>query len=143
MLFLIALILAVGFALLCGKTLKKYPYAFYAAAVIVTVVISILAVSDLRSVPVFVNTYIIGLFTRGAFATALWCVVMWTGAMPNGSVPIKMLMPVRGELSIFAAILTLGHNIGFGRTYFVRLFTDFGRMTTNQITAVILTIIML
>lgn len=143
MLFLIALILAVGFALLCGKALKKYPYIFYAAAVIVTVVTSILAVSDLRSVPVFVNTYIIGLFTRGAFATALWCVVMWTGAMPNGSVPIKKLMPVRGELSIFAAILTLGHNIGFGRTYLVRLFTDSGRMSTNQITASILTIIML
>lgn len=143
MLFLIALILAFGFAFLCGKPLKKYPYVFYAAAVVITAVTVILAGSDLRTVPAFVNTYIIGLFTRGAFATALWCVVMWAGALPNGSVPIKKLMPIRGELSIFAALLTLGHNIGFGQTYFVRLFTDAGRMTANQIAASVMTIIML
>ena len=143
MLFLIALILASGFAFLCGRALKKYPYVFYAAAVIITVVTAVLANADLRPVPAFVNTYIISLFTRGAFATALWCVVMWTGALPNGSVPIKKLMPIRGELSIFAAFLTLGHNIGFGWTYFVRMFTDIGRMSSNQIAASILTIIML
>lgn len=143
MLFLIALILAFGFAFLCGRPLKKYPYVFYAAAVIITAVTVILAGSNLRTIPVFVNTYIIGLFTRGAFATALWCVVMWAGALPNGSAPIKKLMPIRGELSIFAALLTLGHNIGFGQTYFVRLFTDAGKMTSNQISASVMTIIML
>lgn len=143
MLFLIALILAVGFSLLCGKVLKKYPYAFYGAAVIVTAATIVLAVSDLRSVPAFVNTYIIGLFTRGTFATALWCVVMWTGAMPDSSVPIKKLVPIRGELSIFASILTLGHNLGFGRIYCARMFADTGKMSINQITASILTIIML
>ncbi|MCH5194966.1 MAG: hypothetical protein J1F11_13490, partial [Oscillospiraceae bacterium] len=68
---------------------------------------------------------------------------MWTGALPNGSAPIKKLMPIRGELSIFAAILTLGHNIGFGQTYFVRLFTDYSRMSSSQIAASVLTIIML
>lgn len=143
MLFLIALIIAFVFTFLCSKPLKKYPYVFYAAAVAVTITSVILSGSDLQSVPVFLNTYVIGLFTRGAFATALWCVVMWTGALPNGSVLIKKFMPVRGELSIFAAILTLGHNIGFGRTYFVRLFTDAGKMTENHIAASILTIMML
>lgn len=143
MLFLIALVFAFGFAFLCGKPLKKYPYIFYATAVVITAVTVILAGLDLRAIPDFVNTYIIGLFTRGAFATALWCVVMWAGALPNGSAPIKKLMPIRGELSIFAALLTLGHNIGFGRTYFVRLFTDAGRMTSNQIAASVMTIIML
>ncbi|MDE5834344.1 MAG: FMN-binding protein [Ruminococcus sp.] len=68
---------------------------------------------------------------------------MWTGAFPNGSAPIKKLMPIRSELSIFSAILTLGHNIGFGQTYFVRLFTDSGRMSSYQITAGILSIAML
>jgi DMSO/TMAO reductase YedYZ heme-binding membrane subunit/uncharacterized protein with FMN-binding domain len=68
---------------------------------------------------------------------------MWAGAMPNGSIPIKKIMPIRGELSIFAALLTLGHNIGFGRTYFVRLFTDSDRMTSNQIAASIMTIVLL
>lgn len=143
MLFLIALILAWCFAFLCGKSLKKYPSAFYVIAVGITAITVILAGSKPGTIPDFVNTYIVGLFTRGAFATALWCVVMWTGAMPNGSAPIKKLMPIRGELSIFAALLTLGHNIGFGQTYFVMLFTDAGKMTSNQLVASILTIIML
>ncbi|MDO5150918.1 MAG: FMN-binding protein [Oscillospiraceae bacterium] len=143
MVFLIALILAFALAALCSKALKKHPYIFYFAAVILTVFTVLYSGSNLRSVPAFVNTYIAGLFTRGAFATALWCVVMWTGAMPNGSAVIKKFMPVRGELSILAAILTLGHNIGFGRTYFVRLFTDAGKMNTSQIVASVLTIVML
>ncbi len=143
MLFLIALILAFGFTFLCGKPLKKHSCIFYTLAVIITVASVIMTRSDLRSLPVFLNTYVIGLFTRGAFATALWCVVMWVGAFPNGSLPIKKIMPIRGELSIFAAILTLGHNIGFGQTYLVRLFTDSGRMASNYITASILTIAML
>ncbi|MGN0594952.1 MAG: FMN-binding protein [Hominimerdicola sp.] len=107
---------------------------------ILTVIVSI---ASFNGLPDWVNNYIIGLFSRGAFATALWCVVMWTGAFPNGSKPIKALMPVRGELSIFAAILTLGHNIKYGKTYFVRMVTDADRMSTEQLIAGNLTIIML
>lgn len=143
MLFLFALILAAALAFLCGRPLKKSPALFYLGAVAISVASIALAAADLRSTPVFVNKYLVGLFTRGAFATGLWAVVMWTGALPNGSAPIKKLMPIRGELSIFAAILTLGHNIGFGQTYFVRLFTDSGRMAWNHKIAGILSIAML
>lgn len=143
MLFLIALILAVALAFLCGRPLKKFPILFYLGAVVISVASVFLAAADLRSAPIFVSTYLVGLFTRGAFATGLWAVVMWMGALPNGSAPMKKLMPIRGELSIFAAILTLGHNIGFGQTYFVRLFTDAGRMAWNHKIAGILSIAML
>ena len=140
MLFLIAIAATFGFAYLCKKPLKQHPYIFYAGAAVISIIV---AAVDFRNVPEFVNTYIIGLFSRGAFGTALWAVVMWTGAFPNGSKPIKAFMPIRGELSIFAAILTLGHNIGYGKTYFVRLFTDASRMSAEQLTASFLTIAML
>ncbi len=140
MLFLIALILAFGFAFLCHKPLKEHKNIFYIFAVVITIV---LAVADFRNLPTFLNSYVIALFSRGALATALWCVVMWAGAFPNGSKPIKTIMPIRGELSILTAILTLGHNIGYGKTYFVRLFTNAQSMSTNQLVASILTIIML
>ena len=39
---------------------------------------------------------------------------MWTGALPNQSEFRKKLLPQRGQLSIFAAILTLGHAVGLG-----------------------------
>ncbi len=140
MLFLISIVLALLFTGLCRKPLKKAPLLFYAAAVLLS---AVMVCCDFRTVPRPLYEYGICLFTRGSFATALWCVVMWTGALPNGSKLMKAWMPVRGELSIFAAILTLGHNIGFGRTYFVRLFTDPGGMPAGQAAAGIMTIVML
>lgn len=145
MLFIIALVIAILFSFLCGKALKKHPYIFYILALAISVVTVLISTNtiDTRTLPIFVNTYIISLFTKGALATALWAVVMWTGALPNGSFGIKKLMPIRGELSIFTAILTLAHNIGYGKTYFVRFFTDLGRLQTNYIIACILTFILL
>lgn len=140
MLFIIALAAAFAFAYCCGGVLKKRPYVFYLLAAAISVTVSAVT---FRGLPQFVNTYIVGLFSRGAFATALWAVVMWTGALKNGSKLMKKFMPVRGELSILAAVLTLGHNIGYGKTYFVRLFTNAGSMPLNQLIASILTIAML
>ena len=140
MLFLLALLLAVLFSFVCRKALKKHAVLFYIAAAAVSVAV---AVWDFHGVPAPVQNYVIGLFSRGAFATGLWCVVMWIGALPNGSAMMKALMPVRGELSIFAAILTLGHNFGFGKTYFVRMFTNPGSMKPTQLTAGILSLVML
>ncbi len=48
---------------------------------------------------------------------------MYTGALKNGSKLMKILMPIRAELSIIASILTLAHNISFGRYHFITLFT--------------------
>lgn len=143
MLFIIALAVAFAFALFCGKSLKKHPLAFYLTAVLLTALTSFLPSVNTHALPTFVNNYIINLFSRGVLATALWCVVMITGALPNGSAPMKKLMPIRGELSIFTAILTLGHNISYGRTYFVMLFTDSEKLSRNQLFASICTIIML
>lgn len=140
MLFLLALLLAVLFSFVCRKALKKHAVLFYIAAAAVSVAV---AVWDFHGVPAPMQNYVIGLFSRGAFATGLWCVVMWIGALPNGSAMMKVLMPVRGELSIFAAILTLGHNFGFGKTYFVRMFTNPGSMKPTQLTAGILSLVML
>lgn len=140
MLFLFALILAFGFTFLCRKVIKKYAVLFYIIGIVLSVVVILIEDRDL---PFWVNTYIIGLFSRGIFATALWCVVMWTGAFPNGSKVIKIFMPIRGEISILAAWLTFGHNIKYGRTYFVWLLTDIGRMNRNQIFAAILSMTML
>ena len=140
MLFLIAVIVAVCIAIFLKTPLKKCQIAFYLTAVIISAAVSIF---DFRGAPDFVNNYIIALFSRGVLATGLWAVVMWTGALPNGSKPIKALMPIRGELSIFAALLTLGHNIGFGKTYFVRMFTAPGSMSSQQLAAGMISIIML
>ncbi len=140
MLFLIALIIAACIAVFLGKPLKKYPAAFYIIAVIIS---AAAAIFDFKGAPDFVSNYIIALFSRGALATGLWAVIMWTGALPNGSKAIKTLMPIRGELSILAALLTLGHNIRFGKIYFLRMFTAPQSMSGQQLAAGIISIIML
>lgn len=121
MLFIFSLIIASILALTAKSTIKRHPYPWYIGALVLTLFISLFPFS--RNLPEAV-TFLLDLFRRGALSCALWCIVMWTGAFSNGSWLIKRLMPVRGELSIFAAMLTLGHNIGYGRTYFVRFFTN-------------------
>ena len=140
MLFLLALVLAVLLAYTGRSILKKHANLFYILAAVLSIAVTVF---DFRGAPSFLQNYVIGLFSRGALATALWCVIMWIGALPNGSALMKAFMPIRGELSIFAAILTLGHNLGYGKTYFVSLFTDPGSMKPTQLTAGILSLLML
>ena len=140
MLFIESVILAILFVILCNKPLKKYSDVFY----ILCTAISVSCIFfDLRCESAFINKYILGLFNQCSFATALWCLVMWGGALPNKSKGIKLIMPVRGELSIMAAILTLGHNLKYGKTYFTGLFSSAENMKPNYIAASIISLIMI
>lgn len=132
MLLIISLVLAVAFVFLCGKALKKHPILFYSGAGIITIV---LALIPFDGVPDFVNNYILALFRRGSLATAIFIIVMYTGALKNGSALMKRLIVIRGELSIMASIMILCHNIFFGKTYFVRLFTSALTMPVTQLLA--------
>ena len=117
MLFIISLIIALFTAFILDKQLKKRPVIFYIAAVVLTAASIIIAQSDITINNSFVRNYVLGMFSRGALGAAFWAVVMFTGALPNGSAPIKKLMPIRGELSITAAVLTLSHIVTFGIRY--------------------------
>ena len=119
MLFAISLLIAGAFSVFCGKALRKHPAPFYLTAAVLSIGTVILANTRI-SMPAFVQQNIIALFTKGVLAAAFWAVVMWTGALPNGSSLMKKLMPQRGQLSIFAAILTLGHAAGLGISMFPR-----------------------
>ena len=112
--FLYSLLLAAAFSVLCGKAIRKHPAPFYLAAAVLSIGTTLLANTRLPGIPAFVQQYIIALFTKGILAAAFWAVIMWTGALPSGSSLMKKLMPQRGQLSIFAAILTLGHAVGLG-----------------------------
>ena len=121
MLFLISLAAAIIVAFLLGKPLKKRPAAFYITAALLTVASIVITQSDMTISNRFVHDNVLGIFSRGALGAAFWAVVMWAGALPNGSAPIKKLMPIRGELSITAAILTLYHIVTYGMMYISNL----------------------
>lgn len=120
MLFAVSLVLALCFACFCGESLRKHPAPFYIAAAILSIGAVCLVNIRISGIPSWISQYPAAMLTKGTLATACWAVVMWTGALPNGSALMKRLMPPRGQLSIFAAILTLGHGVGYGISYLPR-----------------------
>lgn len=77
------------------------------------------------------NSFFETLFYYGSFSTALFTLVMYLNAVQNGAKFQREFMVLRGELSIIACILALGHNIHTGQTYFVWLFTEPERLTRD------------
>lgn len=124
MLFFSAILIALITVFFFDKPLKKHPAAFYFTSAVLTAVSIILLQSDIDISSRFVRDYVIGIFSRGALGCAFWAVVMWAGALPNGSAPIKKLMPIRGEISITAAIITLSHIITYGVQYISNFLND-------------------
>lgn len=93
MLFLTALISAFAFVLISKNAMKKYPAIFYIAAAVLSAGAAAATWFNFRVTSEFL-TFLMGLFARGTFATALWCIVMWSGALPNGSWLLKKFMPI-------------------------------------------------
>lgn len=144
MVFLISLALAVSLAWFGAKPIKKHARAFYVCAVAVSVsVIAVVYTGAFASCPSWVQSFVLPIFTNCALATSVFVVVMFTGAFPVGSAAIKRLMPIRAELSIIASILTLGHNIAYGKTYFVMLFSAPAKLPVKILMAAICSVIML
>lgn len=133
MIFLISLAAAAALFLLCAKPIKAHPAPFYlAAAVISGAVITIywtapgfLTASQRTNLPIWLS----------AFGTACFVFVMILGAMPNGHPLVKRLMPIRGEMSIFACLITLGHNLSFGKNYLTPAYLFHGASATTRAAA--------
>ncbi|MBR0485307.1 MAG: FMN-binding protein [Oscillospiraceae bacterium] len=143
MLFLIAIIVAGLFSWFCADALRKHPIPFYITGTLLSIVMILLNQMHVQFTPVF-STYVIGLFNRGALAAALWCVVAWVGALPDELKEIrKKLLPARGELSIFSALITLSHAVVYGISYVKRLFSGRSPETDFILTCVICLALML
>ena len=142
MVFLISMGIAVVFILVCGESLRKHPVPYYIAAVLLAAAVVLMAWCNI-SLPGVMDTWLWPVFSRGGLGGAFFVVVMAAGAFPNGSKPIRRLMPVRGQLSILASFLTLGHNMAYGKIYFVRLFTRPEALPLNQLLAALCSVIMI
>ena len=144
MVFLISLILTALLIASGRNFLKKHAAVCYVlAAAISAAVVVCTATGASAAFPAWVRSWIWPIFARSALSTTLFAAVMYAGAVPNGSKLMKAVMPIRGELSIIASILTLGHNISFGLTYFRLLFTQPDRLPVNQLLAAICSLVML
>lgn len=142
MVILQSLALAALLILLGQKWIRRRPAVCYSLATLVSLaVIATVWSGAAAGLPAWTN-FIVPIFTQGGLAGALFMAVMFAAAVPNGSKFMRTVMPIRGEVSIIASILTLGHNIVFGRTYFVSLFSG-AAMPANLLLAAICSLIML
>ncbi len=142
--FLISLCI-VSFLIFIGRDfIKKHSNLCYIIASLISITLIVTTFSGIISnAPSWLKDYILPIFTKSSLATSVFVVVMYTGAFKNGSKPIKFLMPIRAQLSIIGCILALSHNIIYGKTHFVKLFTNPSSMATNMVIAAIISIILI
>ncbi len=143
MLLLIGLVIMLALTYFFSDFIRKKASLIYIITTILTVgMIYMFVTHSFRIFNPFTRKYIFGLFSRGALATAGFIVVMFGAVLPKGTLKKKIMM-IRGELSIIASILTLGHNIAFGQSYFVLLLTNPSKLSTVHLTASIISIILI
>ena len=142
--FLISLIISIILVSIGRNFIKKYANICY---ILTTILSTFLVIGSYTGIvwtlPSWFTTTILPIFIKSTFSTAIFVIVMYTGAFKNGSKLIKFLMPIRTELSIIAGILTLAHNISFGRYYFLALFTRPETITTNMKAAAGISIVLI
>ena len=140
MLLIISLIIVALFIYFLKDSLKKYANIFYIGAAVISIAVFLL---EFLPMHLFVKNNILGIFAKGSLGTAMFVVVMYTGALPKGNKLIAPLMKIRGELSITAAILVLCHNFTYGMTYFRMLFTKTSLLSATQLTAAIISLVLI
>ncbi len=137
---LIAICVAVLFLILNEKALKKYSGIYYGMAVVLGVATALIPT---EVYPLWLKTIVTDYFNRGTIATAFFVLVMVAILMPKKSYFQRLLMSTRGETAIIASLLILSHNIAYGKTYFLRLFTDHTSMQVYEIAAAVLSLLMI
>lgn len=140
---LFALLIVGSIAALAGGYLKKHSGAGYLVSAMLSLFTVYAVWSPLYKAASPLLRTLLSLLTNGTLAGALFLVVMLAGALPRGSYLMRRWMALRGELSIMASILVLGHNIAYGKTYFVLLFGDIDKLLPNQTAAAIVSLLMI
>ena len=140
MLFLIAAVYVCIFMALFRRLLKEHPWPFYLLALAVSLTISLLPI---KNAPEWVRVALLDPLRTGALSCAFFAVVMYTGALKNGSQLMRLLIPVRDELSIIASLLVAGHCIYLGKTYLPALFTAPGFMPKGTLISMVCAILLI
>ena len=133
------LITVLVFFYLLEKPIKKHATLFYIATIIISV-LSVLAPK--KGLPFVIDYLVKNILARGTLAGALFILVMVASVCPAAKLR-GLLLRTRGEMAIIAALLTLIHNISYGKHYFVALFTRISDLDAPRIFAAVLSLVMI
>ena len=111
----IGLLIAILFVLALRRPLKRYPWIFYIIALGLS---AIYVAGYANGLPAWAWKTVMFLFQKNVLGFAFFILVMFATVLPEKSGFRQSLMSVRGELSIIATLLSLGHIFVFAKTYF-------------------------
>lgn len=110
----LVLILAAAFSWAAAGSLRRRPWAYYLCAA----VLSVLAIVALyETAPSSVLHELADWVQKGYVGFSLLTVVMFVGAFPKEGKVRRRLGPVRGELSIIAALFMVAHMVPYVSGY--------------------------
>ena len=127
---IISLVITFLLVLLLRKPIKNYPVVFY----VLLVAVDILFLSGVlfgvsREIATIGYPYVV----RCLVGISLFVIVMYIGALGDGNRIRRMLMPIRGELSVMACILTFGHVINYLRAFLQDIMGGFFGMSAAMV----------
>ena len=117
---IIGFFVAILVSVLFKKQIHKFPWVFYAVAILLDICFLISRSPDLV-IPVWLMQYVLVIFQSNTCAMGFFTIVMFTGAFSDESVLRKMFMPIRAELSIIASLLSIAHVVNYGSSYLTQL----------------------
>lgn len=122
MIFAIVLVCTAAVCLALHSSIRKYSMVFYALAIIIDLVY-IMSYLHLITLPRPVWIVFFELIQECTLSLAMFVVVMYVGVLDRNSKPYLWLKSIRGELSIIAWFLSLGHIVVYLQSYLTRIFT--------------------
>lgn len=136
---LIALGVAVAFALALRTPLVRCPWAFYGAAIAVD---ALFLSGTLASVAPDLDRELIPFLRRAIFPYALFVMVMFMGVLPESSRLRAYLKPARGPLSILAALLALCHMASYLDVYVGPALKGFSTLADSTLAALAMAVVL-
>lgn len=122
MTFLILLVVAVAVTVVFKKPIKRFPWVFYIVAALLSALYFANRVYGVPALDGIPRSLLLVTMQKGSLGVAFFVIVMYVGVFDRSSKVRSFLSPIRGELSIIAWILVLGHIAFYAMTYFPTMF---------------------
>lgn len=137
---LIALVASVLFASVFKRAIKAFPVVFYVLAIIV---VAFFLVSNFYQIAPSLARTLYPYVQRCLFAFGLFTLVMFIGVFPKDSRLRRYFMPIRGELSIIASILTIGHVVNYLNAYAGQYLSGFIGMPATMVISLSVSVLLM
>ena len=140
MIVILTLLCSLAFFHFFGKAVKKKPAVLYG----ICILLSLASIFYPREggLP-FLDFFFQKIMQRGILAGSLFILVMIAPVLPKRFSGRKTIYLLRGEMAISASLITVAHNLAFGRKYFGAVFFGQGHISLMELHAAIVSCLMI